>query len=471
MTGYNSSLPEPGQRHRAENLLSMTIPPPPDPDYRPDTEPGRGPDPRPDPGPERGPDPGPDPIPDRFPGRSPDRGPDPVPEPEPIPGRQPESDPDPIPGPGPDIDPVPDSGPDPAPDPEPDPTPGDPGRRPDPRLALSASAAPLPVAMANAESLTRSARRVFDIETRALQALAERIDASFQHACQLLLACSGRVVVSGMGKSGHIGRKIAATLASTGTPAFFVHPGEASHGDLGMITDGDVVILISYSGESDELLTIVPALKRQGLRLIAMTGNEQSRLARLADVHLDISVTEEACPLGLAPTTSTTATLVMGDALAVSLLEARGFTAEDFARSHPAGSLGRRLLLRISDIMHSGSDVPRVHPDDSMADALVEMTRKGLGMTAVIDSDDRVLGVFTDGDLRRTLDDAEIDLRQTPVRALMTARPKTIGADRLAVEAARMMEAHKIHALIVADAQERLVGALNIHDLLRARVV
>lgn len=454
VTGYNSSLPAPGQRFRLEGAILMTAKPHPDPDYRPDTEPGHGPDHRLDPAPGRGPDPGPDPIPERAPGRGPAHRPDPDRDPGPLP--------------------TPD--PDPAPEHEPGPDPGParpPVRQPDPRLGLAAVAAPQPAtaAEAGAESLLRSARRVFDIEIRALQSLAGRIDDSFRQACQLLLACPGRVVVSGMGKSGHVGRKIAATLASTGTPSFFVHPGEASHGDLGMITDGDVVILISYSGESDELLTIVPALKRQGLRLIAMTGNGQSRLARLADVHLDISVPEEACPLGLAPTSSTTATLVMGDALAVSLLEARGFTAEDFARSHPAGSLGRRLLLRISDIMHSGSDVPRVQPDDSMADALVEMTRKGLGMTAVVDADSRVLGVFTDGDLRRTLDDAQIDLRQTPVRALMTARPKTINANRLAVEAARMMEAHKIHALLVADAEGRLVGALNIHDLLRARVV
>lgn len=421
----------------------MTVKPYPDPDYRPDPEPGRGPDHRPDRGPDRGPDPGPDPIPEHAPGQRPGREPGQPPEPEPDPRHDP----------------------DPGPDPDPERNPP-PARRPDPRLAQQPASD-----RAGTGFLLHAARRVFDIETRALQSLAGRIDDRFGQACRLLLACPGRIVVSGMGKSGHIGRKIAATLASTGTPSFFVHPGEASHGDLGMITDDDVVILISYSGESDELLTIVPALKRQGLRLISMTGNSQSRLARLADVHLDISVPEEACPLGLAPTSSTTATLVMGDALAVSLLEARGFTAEDFARSHPAGSLGRRLLLRISDIMHSGSDVPRVHPDDSMAEALVEMTRKGLGMTAVIDHDGRVLGVFTDGDLRRTLDDAQIDLRQTPVRALMTARPKTINADRLAVEAARMMEAHKIHALLVADADDRLVGALNIHDLLRARVV
>jgi arabinose-5-phosphate isomerase len=353
-----------------------------------------------------------------------------------------------------------------------------PGPRPD-RIAATASAmnaqpqpiyaiAPVPH---DAESLCRSGRRVIAIEARALDALADRINGGFHEACELILAGKGRVVVSGMGKSGHIARKIAATFASTGTPAFFVHPGEASHGDLGMITDADVVIAISYSGESDELLTILPVLKRQGSVLIAMTGNERSSLARLSNVHLDISVAEEACPLGLAPTASTTAALVMGDALAVALLEARGFTAEDFARSHPAGSLGRRLLLHISDIMHTGATIPRVGPDASLTDALVEMTRKGLGITGIVDEDNRLLGVFTDGDLRRTLDDARIDLRETPVRALMTAHAKTISPNRLAVEAARMMEDHKIHALLVVDDNGVLAGALNIHDLLRARVV
>lgn len=327
-----------------------------------------------------------------------------------------------------------------------------------------------PVAV-DSESLCRSGRRVIAIEANALQLLGERINGGFHEACELILASKGRVVVTGMGKSGHVGRKIAATFASTGTPAFFVHPAEASHGDLGMITDADVVIAISYSGETDELLTILPVIKRQGNLLIAMTGNEASSLARLSNVHLDIGVPEEACPLGLAPTASTTAALVMGDALAVALLEARGFTAEDFARSHPAGSLGRRLLLHISDIMHTGTTVPRIGPDASLADALVEMTRKGLGMTAIVDERDRLLGVFTDGDLRRTLDDARIDLRGTPVRALMTTHAKTIGPNRLAVEAARLMEDHKIHALLVVNDDGTLAGALNIHDLLRARVV
>ncbi|HZP65658.1 MAG TPA: KpsF/GutQ family sugar-phosphate isomerase [Rudaea sp.] len=319
--------------------------------------------------------------------------------------------------------------------------------------------------------LKRSASVVIDTEARAIEVLKNRIDDSFFDACRLMFECPGRVVVSGMGKSGHIARKIAATLASTGTPAFFVHPGEASHGDLGMITQKDVVLALSNSGETDELLTILPVIKRQGIPLIVMTGNPGSSLATMGDVHLDASVPAEACPLGLAPTASTTAALVMGDALAIALLEARGFTDEDFARSHPAGSLGRRLLLHIADIMHSGDQVPRIGADASLSEALIEMTRKGLGMTAIVDTDQRLLGVFTDGDLRRALDNKNVDLRATPVTALMTAKPKTIGADKLAIEAARLMEAHKIHALLVVDAENRVVGALNIHDLLRARVV
>lgn len=321
------------------------------------------------------------------------------------------------------------------------------------------------------EQLERSARAVFSVEMRGISELAARINGDFTRACQVLLACRGRVVVSGMGKSGHIGRKIAATLASTGTPSFFVHPGEASHGDLGMITPDDVVIALSNSGETDELLMIVPTIRRQGVPLIALTGNPGSTLARLADVHVDVSVSEEACPLGLAPTASTTAALVMGDALAVALLEARGFTAEDFARSHPAGSLGRRLLIHIADIMHTGHAVPRVRESASVSDTLVEMTHKGLGIAAVVDAGNKLLGVFTDGDLRRTLDDAQMELRSTPVTSVMTPRPKTIAPNKLAVEAARMMEDHKIHALVVVDENEIVVGALNIHDLLRARVV
>jgi len=316
-----------------------------------------------------------------------------------------------------------------------------------------------------------SGRRVFEIEGDGLAAVAGRIDGAFSAACRAILGCRGRVVCSGMGKSGHVARKIAATLASTGTPAFYVHPGEAAHGDLGMVTDADIVLALSYSGESDELLLLLPALKRQGNIVVAMTGREHSTLAREADIHLDVSVPAEACPLALAPTSSTTASLAMGDALAVALLEARGFTADDFARSHPAGALGRRLLLHITDVMHAGDDVPRIGPGASISEALVEMSRKRLGMTAVVDGDGRLLGLYTDGDLRRSLDDANVDLRNTRIDAVMTRSPRTIDADALAVEAAQLMEAHKINALLVLDAGQRVVGALNIHDLLRARVV
>ena len=343
--------------------------------------------------------------------------------------------------------------------------------RPSMNAQMSPAARPLSNPLLDATALVRSAQAAISTEARAIEALHDRIDANFLGACQLMFECAGRVVVSGMGKSGHIARKIAATLASTGTPAFFVHPGEASHGDLGMITQKDVLLALSNSGETDELLTILPLIKRQGIPLIAMTGNEASSLARLADVHLDTSVPAEACPLGLAPTSSTTAALVMGDALAIALLEARGFTDEDFARSHPAGSLGRQLLLKINDVMHVGAKVPMVGPDVTMTDALVEMTQKGLGMTAIVDEERRLLGVFTDGDLRRAVDDDDIDLRTTPVTRLMTPQPKTVAGDKLAVEAARLMEAHKIHALLVVDDDNRVVGALNIHDLLRARVV
>jgi arabinose-5-phosphate isomerase len=316
-----------------------------------------------------------------------------------------------------------------------------------------------------------SGRRVIEIETQGLTAIAERIDGAFSDACRLLLGSDGRVVCTGMGKSGHIARKIAATLASTGTPAFYMHPGEAGHGDLGMVTDADVVLALSNSGETDELLMLLPVLKRQGNAVIAMTGRPQSTLAREADVHLDVSIPAEACPLDLAPTTSTTAALALGDALAVALLEARGFTADDFARSHPAGALGRRLLLHITDVMHGGDDVPRVQPSATLSEALVEMSRKRLGMTAVVDGDGKLLGLYTDGDLRRTLDDAAIDLRATRIDAVMTKSPKTIGSDALAVEAAQLMEAHQINALLVLDEARHVVGALNIHDLLRARVV
>ncbi|HEY4582341.1 MAG TPA: KpsF/GutQ family sugar-phosphate isomerase [Lysobacter sp.] len=316
-----------------------------------------------------------------------------------------------------------------------------------------------------------SGRRVFAVEAQALAAVAARLDTAFAQACRLMLDARGRVVCIGMGKSGHVARKIAATLASTGTPAFFVHPGEAAHGDLGMITDADVVLALSYSGESEEILTLMPVLRRQGNVVIAMTGRAASTMAREADVHLDVSVPAEACPLHLAPTSSTTASLAMGDALAVALLEARGFTADDFARSHPAGALGRRLLLHIADVMHAGDDLPVVGPDASVSEALVEMSRKRLGLTAVADPGGRLLGVFTDGDLRRTLDDAQLDLRATPIAQVMTRAPRTIGTDVLAVEAAHVMERHKINGLLVVAADDRVVGALNIHDLLRARVV
>lgn len=336
---------------------------------------------------------------------------------------------------------------------------------------LNPAAQPVVMPLLDEMTIRNSALTVIVTEARAIEALQARVNGSFLHACQLMFQCQGRVVVIGIGKSGHIARKIAATLASTGTPAFFVHPAEASHGDLGMITPKDVVLSLSNSGETDELLTILPLIKRQNVPLIAMTGNEFSSLAILADVHLDVSVSEEACPLGLAPTASTTAALVMGDALAIALLEARGFTSEDFARSHPAGTLGRRLLVRISDIMHSGKRIPVVDQHASLTTALVEMTRTGLGMTAVINEAHELLGVFTDGDLRRAVDDADIDLRDTPVARLMTSNPKTITADKLAAEAAQVMEEYKIHALLVVDEDNQLVGALNIHDLLRARVV
>jgi arabinose-5-phosphate isomerase len=285
-----------------------------------------------------------------------------------------------------------------------------------------------------------------------------------------MLACRGRVVVVGMGKSGHIGSKIAATLASTGTPAFFVHPGEASHGDLGMITPVDVVIALSNSGETGEITAILPLIKRMGVPLISLTGNPHSTLATEADVNIDAGVEKEACPLGLAPTASTTAALAMGDALAVALLEARGFTAEDFARSHPGGSLGRRLLLHVADIMHKTDQVPRVHGNDSLRDALMEITAKGLGMTAVVDDADKVIGIYTDGDLRRTLDHG-IDVHTARVAEVMTAGGVTIAPDRLAAEAVQLMDQKKINALLVTDAEHRLVGALNMHDLLRAGVV
>ena len=325
-------------------------------------------------------------------------------------------------------------------------------------------------AAAAARRALDSARRVLDIEAAAVAALGSRLDDDFARAVDLILACTGRTVVSGIGKSGHVASKIASTLASTGTPAFFVHPAEASHGDLGMITAHDVMLALSNSGESAELLAIVPLVKRRGAKLIAMTGNPRSTLACEADVHLDAGVAEEACPLGLAPTASTTAALALGDALAVTLLELRGFSAEDFARSHPGGTLGRRLLTHVGDVMRVGEALPTVTRDASMSQAILEMSRKGMGMTAVLEADRRVAGIFTDGDLRRVLEKA-IDLRATPIEQLMTASPHSIRAERLAVEAVRLMEAHRISQVLVVDEAQRLIGALNMHDLFRAGVV
>jgi arabinose-5-phosphate isomerase len=320
------------------------------------------------------------------------------------------------------------------------------------------------------EDLLALARRVLDVESRAVDALRARLNDSFVAACRLCLETEGRVVVTGMGKSGHIGSKIAATLASTGSPAFFVHPAEASHGDLGMITANDVLLAVSYSGETEEIVTILPLIKRLGTKLVTMTGNGKSTLAVAADAHLDVSVAEEACPLNLAPTASTTATLAMGDALAVALLESRGFTAEDFAMSHPSGTLGKRLLLRVADVMRIGESVPRVAPDVKLRDGLMEMTEKGLGMTAVVDGENSILGIFTDGDLRRALD-AGYDVRSTPMHEIMHTNCKTIADDVLAAEAVRVMEENKITSLLVADGDNRLIGALNVHDLFRAGIM
>lgn len=320
------------------------------------------------------------------------------------------------------------------------------------------------------EHLLALARQVLDIEVEALRAVSSRLDLQFADAVHLILACSGRVVVSGMGKSGHIGCKIAATLASTGTPSFFMHPGEASHGDLGMIAHDDVVLALSNSGESNEIVSIIPLIKRRGAKFIAMTGNPSSTMARVADVHIDASVDKEACPLNLAPTASTTAALALGDALAVALLDARGFSADDFARTHPGGSLGRRLLIHVRDVMHTGDALPKINHDASLKTALLEMTEKGLGMTAVVDTAGKVAGVFTDGDLRRALEHA-LDLQQARVIDLMTHHPKTIQADELAVAAVEKMETLKINGLLVVDENNILVGALNMHDLLKAGVV
>ncbi len=315
------------------------------------------------------------------------------------------------------------------------------------------------------------ARQVLATEAAAITAIAARLGAPFVAALSLILNCRGRVVVSGIGKSGHVARKLAATLASTGTPAFFVHASEAAHGDLGMITPDDVVVVLSNSGETDELVSLLPHLKREGARIVALTGNEQSSLAQAADVHLDAAVDAEACPLGLAPTASTTAALALGDALALALLEARGFSAEDFARSHPGGTLGRRLFTRVSDIMRTGDALPVSPTTATLADAIVEMSRKGMGMTVIVDGDGRVEGIFTDGDLRRCLDHVR-DVGAVRISELMTRTPRMVAPDRLAVDCVDTMEATpKVSQLLVVDGQRRLVGALHLHDLFRARIV
>ena len=324
--------------------------------------------------------------------------------------------------------------------------------------------------MSQSSQLIETAQRTIRLEVEAVEQLNARIDASFVQACELILACKGRVVVVGMGKSGHIGRKIAATLASTGTAAFFVHPAEASHGDMGMITPDDVVLALSNSGTTSEIVTLLPLIKRLGITLISMTGNPSSVLAKAAAVNLDASVAIEACPLNLAPTSSTTASLVLGDALAIALLEARGFTAEDFAFSHPGGALGRRLLLKVEHVMHTGERLPSVLRGTSLRDALLEMTQKGLGMTVIVETDGRLAGIFTDGDLRRALDKG-VDVRQTLIDEVMTVHGKTANAEMLAAEALKIMEDHKISSLVVIDEQELPIGALNMHDLLRAGVM
>lgn len=323
--------------------------------------------------------------------------------------------------------------------------------------------------MSNNPSFISSAQRVITMERDAVSVLAERIDESFEHACRILLACKGRVVVTGMGKSGHIGKKIAATLASTGTPAFFVHPGEASHGDLGMITAGDVVIALSNSGTTAELITILPLLKLLAVPVIALTGNPASELATTADVHLNVGVSEEACPLNLAPTSSTTVTLVMGDALAIALLEARGFTANDFAMSHPGGALGRRLLLKIDSIMHTGDAIPSIALGSALSRALLEMSSKGLGMTAVVDQTGVLIGIFTDGDLRRAIDRG-IDIHSSPIDDIMTRHCRTIRPGTMAAEALRIMEDNKITVLVAVDGDNKPVGVIHTHDLLKAGV-
>jgi arabinose-5-phosphate isomerase len=320
------------------------------------------------------------------------------------------------------------------------------------------------------QKLRALGRSVIETEAQALVALISRIDGNFVAACKYMLACQGRIVVLGMGKSGHIGGKLAATLASTGTPAFFVHPGEASHGDMGMITAKDVTVAISNSGETDEIIVLLPLIKRLGVPLITLTGNPSSTLARAASVNIDISVAKEACPLGLAPTSSTVAALAMGDALAIALLQSRGFSAEDFALAHPGGILGRRLLLRIGDIMHRGGEMPTMGPRDLLKDALVEMSRKGLGMTAIVDERLRVAGIFTDGDLRRALDRG-VDVHSARMQEVMTRECMTVTEACLAAEALSLMQQRRINALLIVDAERTLLGVVNMHDMLRAGVV
>ncbi|WP_415911493.1 KpsF/GutQ family sugar-phosphate isomerase [Neptuniibacter sp. QD37_11] len=315
-----------------------------------------------------------------------------------------------------------------------------------------------------------SARRTIQLEAEAVSDLVSHLDENFIRACELMFQCTGRIIVTGMGKSGHIGKKIAATLASTGSPSFFVHPGEASHGDLGMITSNDVVIALSNSGETAEVVTIIPLLKRMKAPLISITANADSTLSTASDANLHIGVEKEACPLGLAPTSSTTTQLVLGDALAIALLEARGFSAEDFAFSHPGGSLGRKLLLKVSDIMHADQDVPEVESGTLLQEALLEVTRKRLGMTTIVDKDGKLLGIFTDGDLRRALDQ-NVDLKTTAIDNVMTRKGTTVSSEALAAECLQIMEAKKINALIVTDESNRPIGALNMHDLLKAGVI
>ncbi|MDU8428104.1 KpsF/GutQ family sugar-phosphate isomerase [Pseudomonas syringae pv. actinidifoliorum] len=324
--------------------------------------------------------------------------------------------------------------------------------------------------MNQSSDLIQSAQRTIHLEIEAIQGLLERLDGDFVRACEMILASKGRVVVVGMGKSGHVGKKIAATLASTGTTSFFVHPAEASHGDMGMITRDDIILALSNSGSTNEIVTLLPLIKRLGIRMISLTGDPESILARAADINLNAHVVHEACPLNLAPTSSTTAALVMGDALAVALLDARGFTAEDFAFSHPGGALGRRLLLKVENVMHSGDALPSVQRGTLLRDALLEMTRKGLGMTAILEADGTLAGIFTDGDLRRTLD-RPVDIRQTTIDEVMTLHGKTAHADMLAAQALKIMEDNKISALVVVDQNDKPVGAFNLQDLLRAGVM